>query len=180
MATSPGNALMNGRGPIPLWVWLVLLALAALCVYAGYKAISNYQLYYDAETTRQATAADKDRLTANIVDLKRQLEQADRARAAAESALEQSRADTKTASDQITDLQGQLGAAQTKVKSLEDAVAAAETNARQAADAKAALEKEVDGLKSRLNETQTKLDKALSDLTQAQEQSKTPPAAPSP
>jgi chromosome segregation ATPase len=185
MATSPENALTtgpssDGRGPAPLWVWLLVLVLAALAVYGGYAAMSNYQRYYDTETNRKSLAADKNRLEANITDLKQQVEQANKAKTEAETSLEQSRADTKTASDQISDLQGQLGAAQAKMKSLEDAAAAAETKAQQATDAKAALEKEVEGMKSRLNEIQTKLDQAMSDLTKAQKQSQSQPAAPPP
>jgi chromosome segregation ATPase len=185
MATTPGNALttgpsFDGRGRVPLWVWLLVLALGALAVYGGYIAVANYQLYYDAETARQALARDKDRLEANVADLKRQAENADKARTAAENALKQSHADTKTASDQVDDLQGQLGAAQGKIKTMEDAVAAAESKAKQATEAKAALEKEVDSLKSRLSEIQIKLDKALSDLAAAQRQGQTPPATPAP
>jgi chromosome segregation ATPase len=181
MVTTPDNALTtspstDGRAPAPLWVWLLVLALTALAIYGGYTAASNYQRYYDTETARQALARDKDRLGANVADLKQQLEKADKARTEAENALKQSRADTKTASDQVSDLQGQLSAAQTKIKALEGSTAAAETNAKQAADAKAALEKEVDSLKSKLNEIQTKLDQTLSDLTKARKQSQGQPA----
>ncbi len=185
MATTPENALTpepsaDGRGPAPLWVWLLVVVLAALAVYGGYTAMSNYQRYYDTETARKSLAADKDRLEANIADLKQQVDKSNKAKTEAETALKQSRADTKTASDQISDLQGQLGAAQAKIKTLEDAAAASETKAKQATDAKVALEKEVEGLKTRLNEIQTKLDQTMSDLTKAQKQSQSQPAAPQP
>lgn len=180
MTTTPENALMTdpssgGPTPTPLWVWLLVLALAVLAIYGGYTAVSNYQRYYDTETARQAIAVDKDRLEANVTDLKQQVEQANKAKADVETALKQSRADTQTASDQVGDLQGQLAAAQNKVKSLEENAAAAEAKAKQAVDAKAALEKEVESLKGKLNEIQTKLDQTLSDLTNAQKQSKTAP-----
>jgi chromosome segregation ATPase len=181
MATSPQNALTtgpSGPGPAPLWVWLLVLALAVLAIYGGYTAVSNYQRYYDTETARKAIAADKDRLQANVADLKQQMEKADKARTEAENALKQSRADTKTAADQVGDLQGQLAAARDKIKLLEETAAAAETKAKQATDAKAALEKEVEGLKSKLNDIQTKLDQTLSELTNAQQQSQTQPEAP--
>jgi len=187
MATPSDNAVTasspsgGDRGPTPFWVWLLVLALGALAVYGGYTALSNYQRYYDTETLRQALARDKDRLEANVADLKQQLEQADKAKSEAEAALKQSRADTETASGQINDLQGQISAHQAKLKTMESALAAAESNAKQAVDAKQALEKEVESLKSRLNEIQTKLDSALSNLTQAQKQSQSKnPAAPSP
>jgi chromosome segregation ATPase len=185
MATPSDNAVTasgasgGARGPTPFWVWLLVLALAALAVYGGYTALSNYQLYYDTETARQGLARDKDRLEANVADLKQQLEQSGKAKGKVEAALKQSRADTQTASSQINDLQGQISAHQAKARTMETALAAAEAKAKQAVDAKAKLEQEVEGLKSRLNEIQTKLDSALSDLTQAQQQSqsKSPAAA---
>lgn len=177
MATTPENALTtgpthDGRGPAPLWVWLLVLVLAALAIYAGYTAVSNYQLYYDTDTARQAIARDKDRLEANVADLQQQVESANKARTEAENALKQSRADTETASEQVSNLQSELSTAQDKIKSLESAASEAREKAEQATVAKAALEKEVEGLKSKLNEIQTKLDQTLSDLTKAQEQSK--------
>jgi chromosome segregation ATPase len=177
MATPPDNAMTasgssgGDRGQTPFWVWLFVLGLAALAVYGGYMAVSNYQRYYDTETARQGLARDKDRLEANVADLKQQLEQSGKAKGKVEAALKQSRADTQTASGQINDLQDQLKAAQAKMKSLEEATAAAESTAKQATDAKAALEKEVEGLKSQLNEIQTKLDQTVADLTQAQSKS---------
>jgi peptidoglycan hydrolase CwlO-like protein len=183
MATSPENALTpaprsDARGQTPLWVWLLVLVLAALAIYGGYTAASNYQRYYDTETAREALARDKDRLEANLSDLKRQTDAANKARSDAETALKQSRADTQTASEQIGDLRGQLAKAQDTIKSQEDSIAAAEAKAKKAADAKAALEKEVEALKSKLNEIQTKLDQTVSDLTKAQQQSTSQPAEP--
>jgi chromosome segregation ATPase len=181
MATTPENALTTDPrsevpGPTPLWVWLLVLALAGLAVYGGYKAVSNYQLYYDTETARKAIASDKDRLDANVTDLKQQVDQASKAKGALETALKQSRADTQTAADQVDDLQRQLGTTQDKIKSLEESAAAAEAKAKQAVDAKAALEKEVESLRNKLNDIQTKLDQTLTDLTKAQKQSQSPPA----
>jgi chromosome segregation ATPase len=180
MTTTPENALTPNPsatvpGPAPAWVWLLFIALIGFAIYAGYTAVSNYQLYFDTETARQAVARDRDRLEANLSDLKQQAESAIKARNETQNALEQSRADTKTASDQITDLQAQLGKAQDTIKSLESSAAAAEAKAQQATDAKAALEKEVEGLKSKLNEIQSKLDQTLSDLTNAQQQSQSQP-----
>ena len=102
MTTTPENALTTGPSsggpaPTPLWVWLLVLALAVLAIYGGYTAVSNYQRYYDTETARQAIAVDKDRLEANVTDLKQQVEQANKAKADVETALKQSRADTQTA-----------------------------------------------------------------------------------
>ncbi len=185
MATTPDNALTttpapDGRGPAPLWVWLLVLLLVALAIYAGYTAVANYQLYYDTDTARQALARDKDRLEANVADLQQQVEGATKARTEAENALKQSRADTQTAADQVSELQDQLAQANDKIVRLEGSKAAADAKARQAMDAKAALEQEVESLKSKLNEIQSKLDSALSDLSNAQEQSKAgdAPAAP--
>jgi chromosome segregation ATPase len=179
MATTPDNALTpspstDGVAPAPFWVWLLFLALTGFAAYAGFTAVSNYQRYYDTETARQGVARDRDRLKANVADLKQQVESATKARSDVENALKQSRADTKTASDQVSDLQGQLIAAQEKAKSMQAAVEAAQTRADQAADAKAALEKEVDGLKSKLADIQAKLDQTLSELTNAQQQSPAP------
>jgi chromosome segregation ATPase len=177
MSTPSDNAVTasgpsgGDRGPTPFWVWLLVLALGALAVYGGYAALSNYQLYYDTETSRQALARDKGRLEANVADLEQQLELADKGKGETENALKQSRADTETAHAQITDLQGQISAHQATVKTMETARAAAEDEAKQAVDAKAALAKEVEGLKSRLHEIQAKLDQTLSDLTRAKQQS---------
>jgi chromosome segregation ATPase len=176
MATTPENTLTpnpstDGSVPAPLWVWLLFLALIGFATYAGYTAVSNYQRYYDTETARQGVARDRDRLKANLADLKQQVASAAKARSEAENALKQSRADTKTASDQVSDLQALLKAAQEKTESMQATVAAAQTRAKQATDAKAALEKEVEGLKSKLADIQAKLDQTLSDLTDAQHQS---------
>jgi chromosome segregation ATPase len=163
-------------GPAPFWVWLLVLGLGALALFAGYTALSNNQLYYDAETARQALARDKDRLAANVSDLKQQLEEANASRKQTETALTQSRADTAAASAQISDLQGQVGELQTKIKGLESSVATAETTAKEAAEARGALTREVATLKGQLGEAQKKLDATLADLAAARQQVQSPPA----
>lgn len=62
----------------PLWIWLTLLALGMLAIYAGYEAFARDQLYEEAEKARVALAKDKDRLQANANDLNRQLEDANK------------------------------------------------------------------------------------------------------
>ena len=38
--------------PAPLWVWLLVVALGGITVYAGYTALSARQLYLEGETVR--------------------------------------------------------------------------------------------------------------------------------
>jgi len=166
----------SARTATPLWVWLIVLALGALTIYAGYEALARDQLYREAEGARAALARDKDRLQANASDLNRQLEDATRRNDATEAALKQSRADTAAASAQINDLQGQVTKLQGQVTDLQGAAAAADADAKQAA---APLQKEIESLKAELAETQKKLAAALADVTAAQQGPK-PPASPSP
>jgi len=153
----------------PLWVWLVMIALGAIAIYAGYEALGRNQLYQEAESARAALARDKDRLQANAVDLNRQLDDANRRNDATEAALKQSRADTAAASAQINDLQGQVTKLQGQVTdlqgkaaTLEGAAATADADAKQAT---VALQKEVESLKAELAETQKKLAAALAQQT---------------
>jgi chromosome segregation ATPase len=160
----------------PIWVWLIVLALGAIAIYAGYEALGRNQLYLEAESARAALARDKDRLQANANDLNRQLDEADKRTEATEAALKQSRADTAAASGQInnlqsqvTKLQGQVTELQGKAATLEGAAATEDANAKQAT---VTLQKEVESLKAELAETQRKL---------TAQQSPSPPAAtPSP
>jgi hypothetical protein len=107
--------------PIPLWVWLLVVALGAVSVYAGYQALSARQLYHEGEAVRNDLAQQRDRLKANVGDLTRQVEQANRSRSEVENALKQSRANTEAASAQIADLQKQVGDLQQKSGDLERA-----------------------------------------------------------
>ncbi len=161
----------------PLWIWLVVLGLGALAIYAGFEALGRDQLYQEAEKARAALARDKDHLQANATDLNRQLDDANKRNDATEAALKQSRADTAAASGQIADLQAQVTKLQGQVTDLQGVAAAAEANAKQAT---APLQKEVDGLKAELAEKQKKLEAALADLATAQQQSPKPPAPTSP
>ena len=167
----------SARPATPLWVWLVVLALGALTIYAGYEALDRDRLYREAENARAALARDKDRLQANTNDLNRQLEDANRRNEATEAALKQSRADTAAASAQINDLQGQVTKLQGQVTDLQGAAAAAEASAKQAA---APLQKEVDSLKAELAETQKKLAAALADLAAKQQSPGAPAGTPAP
>ena len=56
----------------PIWVWLIVLALGALAIYAGYEALGRNQLYQQAEGARAALARDKDRLRAGDDGIYRQ------------------------------------------------------------------------------------------------------------
>src|SRR6185295_11628859 len=125
--------------PIPLWVWLLVVALGAVSVYAGYQALSARQLYHEGEAVRNDLAQQRDRLKANVGDLTRQVEQANRTRGEVENALKQSRANTEAASAQIADLQKQVGELQQKSSDFENARAAAEASGKEAASAKEAL-----------------------------------------
>ena len=165
----------------PLWVWLVVLALGAIAIYASYEALGRNQLYQEAEKARAAVTRDKDRLQANANDLNRQLDEANKRTDATEAALKQSRADTAAASGQINDLQRQVTKLQGQVTDLQGKTATAESAAASADDkakqSTVALQAEVDSLKAELAETQKKLTTAL-DLARAQP---SPPAAtPSP
>ena len=161
----------------PLWIWLVVLGLGALAIYAGFEALGRDQLYQEAEKARAALARDKDHLQANATDLNRQLDDASKRNDATEAALKQSRADTAAASGQIADLQAQVTKLQSQVTDLQGVAAAAEANTKQAT---APLQKEVDGLKAELAEKQKKLEAALADLAAAQQQGAKPPAPTSP
>lgn len=179
-ALTGSDPAVSNPGPTPFWVWILVLVLGALAVLGGYTALSKNQLYLDSETARQALASDKDRLVANVSSLKQQLEQANTLKEQTDAALKQSRADTAAASTQISDLQGQVSDLQAKVKTLESGLAAAEDNAKQVTSAKDVLALYVENLKSRLDETQKKLDAALAELAQAQQQIQSQPAAPPP
>jgi chromosome segregation ATPase len=177
---APGSHDGN-PGPVPPWVWLLVLALGALAGYSGYTALSKHQLYLEGETTRQELAQQRDRLQADVADLKQQLEQANRMKEDVDTALKQSRANTDAASAQIGDLQGQIGDLQQRAGSLEAAVKAAEERASQATTAKDGVDREMAGLKSQLAEVQKKLDAALADLAKERKQvSPTPVPAPAP
>jgi chromosome segregation ATPase len=186
MATTPENAMTPStppeRGRTPAWIWLLILVLIGFAGYAGYMAISKHTEAFDVERARQALARDKTQLQQKMTDLEARAAQADKAKTAAEHALKQSRADTETASTQIKDLQGQVAALNDKIKALQGEAEDAEKRAKAATQAKDKLAKEVEDLRGRLSEIQTKLDSAVSDLTSAQEQSKTTepeqPAAP--
>jgi peptidoglycan hydrolase CwlO-like protein len=165
----------------PLWIWLVVLGLGTLAIYAGYEALGRNQLYQEAEAARATLARDKDRLQANAVDLNRQLDDANKRNEATEAALKQSRADTAAASGQISDLQGQVTKLQGQVTDLQSkadgAAAAADASAKQAT---VSLQNEVESLKAELVETQKKLTAALADLASAKQQSPNPPGATAP
>ena len=164
--------------PAPLWVWLLVVALGGITVYTGYKALSARQLYLEGETVRLDVTTQRDRLKANVADLTRQVEQANRARDEVENALKQSRANTEAASAQIGDLQKQVSDLQQKAGDFERARNAAEASGKEAAGAKAALEGEVATLKGQLATTQKKLNKALADLKKEREQVSPTPMPP--
>ena len=160
--------------PAPLWVWLLVVALGGITVYAGYTALSARQLYLEGETARLDVTQQRDRLKANVADLTRQVEQANRSRDEVENALKQSRANTEAASAQIADLQKQVSDLQQKSSDFESARAAAEA----AASAKEALEREVAALKGQLATAQKKLNQALADLKKEREQVSPAPMPP--
>jgi predicted nucleic acid-binding Zn-ribbon protein len=157
--------------PAPLWVWLLVVALGGITVYAGYTALSARQLYLEGETARLDVTQQRDRLKANVADLTQQVEQAHRSRDEVENALKQSRANTEAASAQIADLQKQVSDLQQKSSDFEGARAAA-------AGAKEALEREVATLKGQLATAQKKLNQALADLKKEREQVSPTPMPP--
>jgi chromosome segregation ATPase len=159
--------------PAPSWVWLLVVALGALSIYAGYTALSARQAYLEGERVRADLTQQRDRLKANVADLTRQIEQANRSRDEVEDALKQSRANTEAASAQIGDLQKQVGDLQQKMGELERARSAAEAGAKEALalkTAKEAADKEIADLKGQLAATQKKLTQALADLKKEREQ----------
>ena len=60
--------------PAPLWVWVLVVALGGLTVYAGYTALSARQIYLEGETARLDLSQQRDRLKANVADLTRHLQ----------------------------------------------------------------------------------------------------------
>lgn len=174
----------RSAAPAPLWVWLLIVALGAISIYAGYAALSARQLYHEGESARADLTQQRDRLKANVADLTRQVEQANRSRDEVENALKQSRANTEAASAQISDLQRQVGELQQKTGDIERARAAAEASAKEAIAAKEAADKEIAGLKTQLAAAQKKLNQALADLKKEREQVSPvpmpPPATPAP
>ena len=162
-------------------MWLLVVALGALTVYAGYTALSARQQYLEGETARLDLSQQRDRLKANVADLTRQVEQANRSRDEVENALKQSRANTEAASAQIADLQKQVSDLQQKTGDLERARAAAEQGAATTATAaKEAAQKEVTALKAQLAATTKKLNQALADLKKEREQVSPAPVGPPP
>jgi chromosome segregation ATPase len=168
----------RGDGPAPLWVWLLVVVLGAIAVYSGYTALSAHQLYLEGESVRADLAQQRDRLKANVADLNRQMEQANRSRDEVENALKQSRANTEAASAQLSDLQRQMGDLQRRTTDLESARDTAAENAKQATSAKEAAEREVESLKKQLADVQKELETARTDLANARRQARPAPAAP--
>jgi chromosome segregation ATPase len=172
-------------GPAPLWVWALVVGLGAVSVYSGYNALSSRQLYLEGEHIRTDLAQQRDRLKANVTDLTRQMEQANRSRDEVENALKQSRANTESASTQITDLQKQVGDLQQRATDLErgrtdleKARDAAAGEVKAAKDAKEAADKEITALKAQLAAAQKKLNQALADLKREREQVSPVPVGP--
>jgi chromosome segregation ATPase len=167
--------------PAPLWVWVLVVALGGLTVYAGYTALSARQLYLEGETARLDLSQQRDRLKANVADLTRQVEQANKSRDEVESTLKQSRANTEAATAQIGDLQKQVVDLQQKTSELERARDAAVAGAAATeASAKEAAQREVATLKTQLAATQKKLNQALADLKREREQVSPAPVGPPP
>jgi chromosome segregation ATPase len=169
----------------PLWVWALVVGLGAISVYSGYTALSSRQLYLEGEHVRTDLAQQRDRLKANVADLNRQLEQANRSRDEVENALKQSRANTEAASTQISDLQKQAAELQQKATDLDRGHAdlqsardAATADAKAAHEAKDAANKEVANLKAQLAAAQKKLNQALADLKKEREQVSPVPVGP--
>jgi chromosome segregation ATPase len=163
------DPLQNSAGPPPLWVWLLVVALGAATAFSAHTALTKNQLYWESETAREALVHDKSRLEANVSDLKQQIDQANAAREETANALKQSRTDTETASNQITDLQNKINDLDTKLN-------AAQADAKQANAAKDTVTSEVDRLKAELADTQKKLAAAQADLAQVQAQNQQPQA----
>jgi peptidoglycan hydrolase CwlO-like protein len=159
----------SGSGPAPLWVWLLVVVLGAATAFSTHSALTKNQLYWESETAREALVQDKSRLEANVTDLKQQVDQANAAREETANALKQSRADTETAHNQITDLQNKINDLDTKLN-------AAQADAKQANAAKDMITAEVDRLKTELADTQKKLAAAQADLAQVQAQNQQPQA----
>lgn len=163
--------------PAPLWVWALVVALGGITVYAGYSALSARQLYLEGERVRLDLTQQRDRLKANVSDLTRQVEQANRSRDEVENALKQSRTNTESASAQIADLQKQVGDLQQRATDLdrgradlEKARDAAAADIKAAHDARDAAAKELASVKAQLAATQKKLNQALADLKREREQ----------
>ncbi|MFA5899841.1 MAG: hypothetical protein WC829_12110 [Hyphomicrobium sp.] len=163
--------------PAPLWVWALVVALGGISVYSAYTALSSRQLYMEAERVRTDMTQQRDRLKANVSDLTRQVEQANRSRNEVENALKQSRANTESASAQIADLQKQVADLQQQTADLERTRAdlerardVAQAEAKAAHDNKDSTGKEMAALKAQLASTQKKLNQALADLKREREQ----------
>ncbi len=199
MATEPDTALTKSEGTTkapgrtPLGVWLLVLVLAGLAVYAGYMALHHRQLHADSEMVRKALASDKERLEASVASLKNELKKSKDAHASSEATAKKSRADAEAASARVGELESKIGTLQSKVA---DAVSSAEESAKKhlnaqsalkaAEEAKAALRSENDTLKNQISEAQKKLDAAVADLTRVQKEIQeatpgpTPPVSPLP
>ena len=140
------------------------------------------QLYLEGETARLDVTQQRDRLKANVADLTRQVEQANRSRDEVENALKQSRANTEAASAQIADLQKQVSDLQQKSSDFENARAAAEASGKEAASAKEALAREVATLKGQLGddaeEAQSGARRPEEGARASQPRAMPPPAAP--
>ncbi len=158
----------------PLWVWVLVVVLGGVSVYAGYAALSSRQLYLEGERVRADLAQQRDRLKANAADLARQVDQANTSRAEVDNALKQSRANTEAASTQIADLQRQIADLQQQAGNLQQVREAADASAKEAAAAKATAEQ----LKTQLAAAQKKLNQALADLKKEREQFSPVPVGP--
>jgi chromosome segregation ATPase len=166
--------------PPPLWVWLLVVGLGVVALYSGYTALQKHQLYMEGETIRQELAQQRDRLQADVADLKQQVEQANRSKEEVENALKQSRANTDSASGQISDLQAKVGDLQQKAGTFETAAKAAEERANAASAAKDAADKELATLKAQLADAQKKLKASQAELAKEREQVSPVPVGPPP
>ncbi len=171
--------------PAPLWVWLLVMGLGAVAVYSGYTALSARQLHLEGEHIRTDLTQQRDRLKANIADLSRQVEQANRSRDEVDNALKQSRANTESSSRQISDLQKQVGDLQQRATDLdrgradlEAARDAAIAESKTANETKESSAKEIASLKAQLAAAQKKLNQALADLKKEREQVSPVPVGP--
>lgn len=182
MATEPDTALTKSEGAqkssggTPPGIWLLVVVLAGLAVYAGYMAFHQRQLHADSEMVRKALASDKERLE---TELKKSKE----GHAAAKALTEESRAATEAASAKVSELETKISTLESK---LAEALAGAQENAKKLADAQTALDaaretnaalvSENESLKNQIAEAQKKLDAAVSELTGASKEGEETPA----
>lgn len=150
-----------------LWPWAVALILAVVAIYAGFIAASTQELVKDAEKKIETLNKDKVSLQSRVAALKQQLDEEKTASAEKDDEITKARADTDSATSQVTDLknsvstlEGKLSTAQSDLEARAADVKRLENETASLAAEKGKLESELNDLKSKISDLQSQIQPA--------------------